>query len=120
MGRAMKQLRAEVFMCWHLSSIGLFGRVGWSVGFLNGAIWAVERWWGLSPTPRLASPARLTMGGLSTARSMPCMALMGYPQVPLCICLWILWNIAVEHWGRTHVRMTFVTCDVRLVNVTSS
>ena len=103
----------------HKSSIGLFGRGGWSVGFLDGAIAVVGDGWGLSPTPRLSLTARLTMGvihrllyalygshGLSTGG---CGYLCGY-----------LWNIAVEHWGRTHVRMTFVTCDVRHGHVTSS
>ncbi len=104
---------------WHLPSIGLFGRGGWSVGFLNGAIWQWSIGWGLCPTPSPATTARLTMGGihrLSTGSSMPCMAPMGYPQVAVYISVDICGTFVR---GALH-HVTFVTCDVRHAIVTTS
>jgi hypothetical protein len=84
----------------HVSSIGLFGRGGWSVGFLNGAIGQLSVGWGLCPTPSPATTARLTMGGYPQPAPILGMALLSYPQVLLCTSCGYrgtsLWNIEGE------------------------
>ena len=89
---------------------------GW--GYVGGAIRV-----GPLAYPPPVSPVTLNHGGLSTARSMPCMALLGYPQVPVYIpvdiCGTSLWNIGGDprHMCRSSHHVTIVTpCVVRHIN----
>jgi hypothetical protein len=97
----------DMVRCGHNPSIGLFGRGGWSVGFLNGAIWAVGSGWGLAPTPRLPARPHLTMGG--HPQPAPCPVWLPWViHRHLCIYLWI----SVEHRCGT-LGATLVTCAIR-------